>query len=263
MNISTLLRRLSAVVSLLLLHTALAAQNPTILVESVTADVDDEVAIEVRGIGFDTLVGVQFSLCWDQELLSFVRVDDIVLNGAQNTNFNQSRLDEGRIGYLESDPAVQGFGLPDSALLFRLILAPQTTVASETMINFCDAPVPPRSVGVNMSSPDLDYAMGSGTVLLTGVNDLAIAAEDPRLTVAPNPFRDQAQITVNLDYGGSATVDVLDLSGRLLDRRTVNITPGNTTLPLTADKLPTNGAYVLRLTTSREQLHRKVILQGR
>lgn len=261
MNIYKLSRRLAAVVSLLLLAIPLCAQNTVYYVESTAADVDGEIAVNVRGVNIDTLVGVQFSLQWDTEVIQLLRVENVALNGSQNGNFNQTQISEGRIGYLENDGTLVGFGLPDSSLLFTLVFDPQTTVTTDTEIEFSDMPF--SAVVSTSSNNTITPDLMAGTVTLRGSNSLVTFAEDPRLTVAPNPFRDYSQLTIDLNYGGAATVDVLDLSGRVLDRRTVNITPGATTFELSAQSFPANGAYIVRLTTGQEQLHRKVILQGR
>lgn len=261
MNLLTLSRRLLVVAVLLFVAVNLSAQNTQYFVESTSADVDGEVVVNVRGINIDTLVGVQFSLTWDTEVLEFLRVDNVALNGSQAGNFNQTQLAEGRIGYLEADGTLVGFGLPDSSLLFQLVFNSLTTVTTDTEVGFTDAPLATsvRSSNNNVVMPDFV----PGMITLNGSNSLTTFAEDPRLTVAPNPFRDQSQISLELDYAGTATVELLDLAGRRLSRRSVAFTPGTTTIELSARGLPANGTYLLRLTTGREQLHRKVILQGR
>lgn len=261
MNIPTLRRRLTVVASFLFVAFSLSAQNTQYFVENVSADVDGEVAVNVRGISIDTIVGVQFSVSWDTELLEFLRVENVALNGAQNQNFNQSQLDEGRIGYLEQDGTLQGFGLPDSSLLFTLIFQPLTTVTSETAITFTDMPLPTRVK--SSANNDIEPDMVDGMVTLNGVNSLVTFAEDPRLTVAPNPLQDYAQVTLQLPYGGTATLEILDISGRRLAVRDRDFTPGTTQFELTKRDFPANGTYIVRLTTGREQLHRKVVVQGR
>lgn len=261
MNIPTLRRCLAAGAFFLLTTFSLLAQNTQYFVESVAADVDGEVAVNVRGISIDTLVGVQFSVSWDTELLEFLRVENVALNGSQMGNFNQSQLAEGRIGYLENDGTLMGFGLPDSTLLFTLVFNPLTTVTSATEITFTDTPLPPRAKSTANNDVEPDFV--AGTVTLNGANSLVTIVEDPRLTVAPNPVTDHAQLTLTLPYGGPATLEILDASGRRLAVRRQDLTPGRTQLELTAADFPANGAYVIRLTTGRERLHRKVIFQGR
>ncbi|MEM6771060.1 MAG: T9SS type A sorting domain-containing protein [Bacteroidota bacterium] len=260
MNIPKLFRRLSAVVALLFVTLSLSAQDTQYFVESISADVNGEVAVNVRGISIDTLVGVQFSVQWDPTLLDFVRVDNITLDGSFMGNFNRTQIDEGRIGYLEADGNLVGFGLPDSDLLFTWVFSPQTTVTTATDVTFAEDPL--RTSARSSNNNEVDPILTGGTISLNGANSLATFSEDPRLTIAPNPFRDYSQLNIRLDYGGAADLEILDANGRRITRRTQAITPGNTTIDLYAKDFPTNGAYIVRITTEREQLHRKVIVQG-
>lgn len=260
MNIPKLLRRLTAVATFLFAALALTAQNTEYFVESISADVNGEVSVNVRGINVDTLVGVQFSVQWDQSVLEFLRVENVAMDGSLMGNFNQTQIANGRIGYLEADGTLMGFGLPDSSLLFTLVFNPLTTVSTATDISFVEEPL--RTSVRSSNNNEVDPDLTNGTISLNGANSVATFAEDPRLTVAPNPFRDFSQLNIRLDYSGTAYFDILDINGRQISRRTQALTPGSTTIDLQARDFPANGAYIVRLTTEREQLHRKVILQG-
>ena len=260
MNIPKLLRRLTVAAPLLFVALSLSAQNTEYFVESISADVNGEIAVNVRGINIDTLVGVQFSVQWDQDVLGFLRVENVAMDGSLMGNFNQTQLAEGRIGYLEADGTLMGFGLPDSTRLFTLVFESLTTVTTATDITFVEEPL--RTSVRSSNNNEVEPALTGGTISLNGANSLTTFAEDPRLTIAPNPIRDYGQLSIRLDYGGTANLEILDLNGRLISRRTQAFTPGNTTINLNAGYFPANGAFIIRLTTEREQLHRKVILQG-
>lgn len=261
MNIPILFRCLAAVLLLFSTPFALVAQQTQYYIQDVVADIDSEVAVEVRGIDIDTIVGVQFSIAWDSTLFDFRRVEAIALDGTFQGNFNSTRTVSGQLGYLEADGTLMGFGLPDSALLFRVILEPLTTVSTTTTISFASAPL--RTSVRSSNNNTIEPLMTNGTVVLNGANSLSSVAEDPRLTVAPNPFRAFTQLTVRLAYGGPASLDILDPHGRLLKRQQHQLPAGNNTLTLRGRDFPANGAYIIRLTTAREQLHRKVIMNGR
>lgn len=250
-----------AAAAILFATLSLSAQNTEYFIESTTADVNGEITVNVRGVNIDTLVGVQFSVEWDSTLLNFLRVENVTLDGSLMGNFNQTQLTQGRIGYLEADGTLVGFGLPDSTLLFTLVFESLTTVSTNTEITFAEEPLrtSARSTNNNDVTPDLT----AGMVTLNGANSVVTFAEDPRLTVSPNPFRDISQVSLSLDYSGTAALEVLDISGRMIARRTQAFTAGTTSIELNAKDFPTNGTYLLRITTNREQLHRKVVLQGR
>ncbi|MEO0732137.1 MAG: T9SS type A sorting domain-containing protein [Bacteroidota bacterium] len=259
MNIINLLRRLSVALPLLLVVCSLPAQTE-FFVEDVSAGVDAEVRVNVRGTNVDSLVGIQFSLSWDTLTLEYLGVTNIALNGAPEDNFNHTELDSGRIGYLEFDLGLNPLELVDSAVLFTLRFQPLTTVTTETVIDFEESPALVSVVDV--MNERITPVLSPGQVSLEGANSLRTFAEDPRLTVAPNPFSDFSRVTARLNYGGDARVELLDLSGRTLRHQTWKLLPGTNTLDFWAADFPAAGTYLVRLTTDREQLHRKLILQA-
>ena len=260
MNIPTVLRRLSGLVALLVAAFPLCAQSAVFYVEDVTAEAGEEVMVNVRATGVSSVVGVQFSVSWDPEVLSYLGVENIALDGAPNENFNQTRVDSGYVGYLEVDQSLVGFSYADSAVVFTLRFQSLSEVSQETAIGFADTPL--RFNGKYADMVDLEEDTRDGIVTLDGISSVPVYGEDARFRVAPNPFSDQINITTSLRYGGRGMLEVLDLSGRLLLQRPVVLSGSAATLTLNATDFPGTGAYVLRLVTDREQLTRKVILQG-
>ncbi|MEM1359746.1 MAG: T9SS type A sorting domain-containing protein [Bacteroidota bacterium] len=263
MNIINLLQRASALGVLLLAASALFAQTTEFFVEDVTARVDEEISVNVRGSGLEDIVGLQLSLSWDTLTLDYVGITNIALEGTPEDNFNLTQLDSGRVGYLEVDNSLRGFGLPDSSLLFTLRFRSATTVSTETDIVWGEAPL--RRTVSDANNNSVTPELRPGTVNLEGSNSLSTFAEDPRFTVMPNPMSDHGQIRVTLNYRSSATLEVLDVAGKTLLRQPWSLHPGGNTLPLTSASFPADGSYIVRLITDREQLHRKVIFrrQGR
>ncbi|TXF89452.1 T9SS type A sorting domain-containing protein [Neolewinella aurantiaca] len=261
MNIPTSLWRTPGIVILVLMLLPLTGQNAEFFVEDLTAESGGQISVNVRANGMSELVGIQFSLSWDTEVLEYVDVSNIVLNGAIDENFNQTQLDEGRIGYLEVDSNLEGFALEDSVILFSLNFMPKSNLSAVTEISFSEMPL--RFSGMDVMNNRIDTITTNGVINLEGTNAVSAFAEDPRFTVSPNPFTRFVRVQTSLNYSGPATLEILDLSGRLLSSRKMNIAARNSTTELQAGDFPGQGAYIIRLITDREQLHRKVILHGR
>ncbi|MBC6995600.1 T9SS type A sorting domain-containing protein [Neolewinella lacunae] len=261
MNIPILYRGLGATALLLLATCFLRAQETKIYVENASGTSDEEVLVSVRGIGLEHVVGIQFSLTWDTLALEFVGVTDIALGGTFEDNFNRRQVQQGRIGYLEFDSNLRGLMLPDSSRLFTLRLLPLRTVSLETPIEFTEIPV-----GYSFSD-SLNQAVTTtlvpGVVIIQGSSSLTAMGEDDRFRVAPNPFSDFSRITLDLQYTSKATLELLDAGGRTLFRRPWSISSGTVNYELSAADFPADGTYIVRITTDREQLHRKVIFQRR
>jgi hypothetical protein len=258
MNISNLLPRTMGIVALLLALLPLRAQETTFFVEDLMATAGDDISVNVRAVNIADLVGVQLSIDWDESMLEFTGVSNVVFNGSLADNFNQTQLDSGRIGFLLVDASLEGFDLPDSTILFTLDFSPLTANPLTTEIEFGDIPL--RFSAQNNLNVRLDCNQMPGVVICESPTSIPSFGEDPRFQVAPNPFREFVRITTRLDYGGRASLELLDLKGRLIHQRTVNLTPGEQTNQLSAADFPATGAYIIRLVTDHERLHRKVVL---
>ena len=89
--------------------------------------------------------------------------------------------------------------------------------------------------------------------VLTGVNEY----KDAQITIAPNPARDYVLVTVGDAYE-EIVLDLLDMSGRVL--RTLRMSDEETTLRIERGNLP-NGIYMLRITSNKQTITRKVIFR--
>jgi hypothetical protein len=236
----------------------LTGQNAEFFVEDLTAETGGQISVNVRANGMSDLVGIQFSIGWDTELLEFSGVNNIILDGALTDNFNQTQLDSGRIGYLEVDPDLNGFDLGDSVLLFTVNFMPVSDNSVTTDVAFVQMPL--KFSGMDVMNNRIDTITTDGTIVLEGTNSLRAFAEDPRFSVSPNPFTRFVRVKTSLNYGGPAVLEILDLSGRLISSRKMNLSASNDVTELQAQDFPGEGAYIIRLITDREQLHRKVIL---
>lgn len=238
----------------------LTGQNAEFFVEDLTAETGGQISVNVRANGMSNIVGIQFSLSWDTELLEYTGLSNILYDAAIEGHFNQTQLNEGRIGYLEVDDELNGFDLEDSVLLFSLNFMPRTNNSDVTDISFVEMPL--KFSGMDVMNNRIDTITTNGVITLEGTNSVSAFAEDPRFSVAPNPFTQFVRVKTKLNYSGPATLEILDLSGRLLGSRQLHLAAGNDETELRAKDFPGQGAYIIRLVTDREQLHRKVILHS-
>ena len=244
-------------VVLLLWGGGLTAQRSTVYIQNDTVPLtSDTIVVAVRCINFDSIVGVSFTMNWDSTLLSFAGVREEKLEGSNN--FTSHRASSGWLGYLGIDNAIEGYGVADSSVMFTVSFLPLTTVTTTTQVTLTDS-LADRVLTRLPNTQVMDADFLAGTLLLEGATSITTVAEDASFRVHPNPVADVSQIEANLNYTSPATLDVLDASGRMLNQRRVMIHPGRNTFSLNAVDLPRSGTYVIRLTTERERLTRKVI----
>lgn len=72
------------------------------------------------------------------------------------------------------------------------------------------------------------------------------------ITPSPNPAANQARIDLNLDVGGTATLEAFDAAGRLVHSRRLDLLAGENRISLDVAAWPV-GVYALRLRTDRAE----------
>ena len=77
------------------------------------------------------------------------------------------------------------------------------------------------------------------------------------LAISPNPFNSSAEIVYNSE--GSAKLDIIDLSGKLIDRISLSKQAGVNRIVWNADEIP-SGVYLLRLSDENRYLIKKAII---
>ncbi len=106
--------------------------------------------------------------------------------------------------------------------------------------------------GNNLYLDDINLVDGA-TLGLDGVTFLE------RLTLYPNPAQDQASLEYTLQESGAVTIDILDLSGRVVKQVFNGFQPtGQQLIQIPLSDL-SKGVYMVRMQSSGEQIVRKLV----
>lgn len=110
----------------------------------------ESVCLEVRADHFTAVNGAQFTLSWDENLLTYTGIDNLLLNGLTTTNFGLDLVDDGllSVSWLAPD-LVNGESLPDNSVLFDLCLQVSSAAAATTSVIFANSPTPLEVVNTN------------------------------------------------------------------------------------------------------------------
>ncbi len=98
--------------------------DATIFVECASAPAGSNVCFPVKMNNFNNLVGVQFTLAWDDTVLDYVDVDNF--NGPLNVNASnfgtpdQVNIPDNALTFSWSDPFVTGQTIPDGSVIFEV-----------------------------------------------------------------------------------------------------------------------------------------------
>lgn len=193
---------------------------------SVPFTTDDVAAIE----------GFQYTLQFDPTLLELV---DIIPGVANESNFGLTFLDEGVITASwnhESEKAATG-----KTELFQLVVRAKQNVRLSDILRISSKYVMAEAYTTNQELLDVALDFGSGKV-----NAPAFELYQNK----PNPFSERTVISFNLPEATTATLTVLDVTGKVIRRIRQEFNKGYNEVTLDLSDLPDTGLLYYKLQTS-------------
>ncbi|MBI1227857.1 MAG: HYR domain-containing protein [Bacteroidetes bacterium] len=198
---------------------------------------------------FKKIVGYQFALHFDTELLDFQRVEMGELTSLQEANFGFRLLDEGILTTSWND--ILPANLPDDAVLFSLVFSARKSVNLSQALHI-----------------GLDYTKAEAYFENSELLDLALNFDTPLtndhlpilVKTSPNPFSETTVIGFTLPEAEEATLTVFDASGRLVKKLQGDFTSGYNELKINKLDLQVVGTYFFRLQTATEVFSGKLVL---
>ena len=118
--------------------------DATIFVECASAPAGSNVCFPVKMNNFNNLVGVQFTLAWDDTVLDYVDVDNF--NGPLNVNASnfgtpdQVNIPDNALTFSWSDPFVTGQTIPDGSVIFEVCFDVIGNTCDSSSISFINTP---------------------------------------------------------------------------------------------------------------------------
>lgn len=115
-----MLKRITILFSLLLI-TTFAYSNIKVYGVAASANVGENVKVSFKVDGFNVVSGFQFVIKYDQDKLSYVRLEDL---GALNLNVDANFTpiaSEGKIRTQWDDPTLEGASLTNGTILFSVV----------------------------------------------------------------------------------------------------------------------------------------------
>lgn len=88
----------------------------------------------------------------------------------------------------------------------------------------------------------------------------ALSEEVSGLQVAPNPNNGHARILLSSVFEGNIDIKIIDITGKILDRRSIRLFQGANSLELAAENLP-NGIYMLQLAKGEKTMTGRFVIQ--
>ncbi len=232
---------LSFVCLFITLNIALA-QVPTVGVPKISADKGSLIFSEVKVSHFNKIVGLQFSLTWDPEIIAFKGVSDFGMDLSQAVNFGIEQIMEGKLIFSWYDATLIGVTLPNETTVFKMEFEVIGDNLTSTSLIFGDDPAPREIVDTSYRAIQGTFTHGEITVLgiSSGFFNRTI---DQKVKIYPNPMDEVSGIEIEVETDKNIIIDIIDQQGRLVNRQKNRLNAGKQNIPLYREIVSGQGLY--------------------
>ena len=220
-------------------------------VQDVEMETGETYEVAFSSSEFEAIMGYQYTLNFDTDLLEFVEVQGGDLEGMSESNFGLSLLAEGAITTSWTNDRPLRLS-EDEVLYYVNFTAKRATLLSEAL-----------SISSRYTKAEAyDVSTENGQLNLLNVTlrfDGALSTKFSLMQNTPNPFNDETVIGFILPEASFATMTVYDVSGRALKSIDGNYEAGYNEVSLDRGDLK-SGMMYYTLTTSDRTLTKKMLL---
>ncbi|MFK7808391.1 MAG: T9SS type A sorting domain-containing protein, partial [Saprospiraceae bacterium] len=199
---------------------------------------------------FNNIMGYQFSLAFDNDAVEIADVKAGELTGMNSGNFGMSKINEGIITTSWNNNVATS--LEDNNAVFSVTFtAKQNTTLSEVFnINSRLTAAEAYNADLDLMEVALEY---------TDENNEAVA-EFKLLQNTPNPFKGQTVIGFTLPTAAAATLNVYDVSGKVIRSVELEGNKGYNEVTLNRSDLSATGVMYYQLQTADFSATKKMII---
>lgn len=196
--------------------------------------------------GFRRIVGVQYSMNWNPEVLRYDGIFNPALNAGIPENFGLSGVESGVLTFSWYDQTLAGMTLPDSANLYVIRFQAIGSVGSSSTFTFGNTPTTKEVVDTSFQA--IMAGFHDGMISIMGPNAIAELREAPVMIseCTPNPVGNAAFFDIGLKQVTKMVWTVFTPSGNELYTESTQLGAGNHRIPLKVEKMNIPGAYLCK-----------------
>lgn len=231
---------------LLIAHQAEAQPSVHFVAPTVSVEPGSNFSANIRVAGFQEIVGTQFSMTWDPEVLRFEGIENMALSITVPDNFGLMGTESGLLTFSWFDPTLSGMNLPDSAILYAIRFQTIGDAGDNSSLAFGNIPTVKEVVDTTFVA--IEAAFHDGDIAVLSPNSIA-EISIPRLQVSesmPNPVKESASFLISLKESTHLEWAVFDIQGRRLFSKEGTFNPGEHSLTIDAGKIREPGTYYCR-----------------
>ena len=214
----------------------------------------EEIDLPFTSDQLEYLLGYQFSLGFDTELLDFVELTPGVIEGMGDENFNLSQAEDGMIKTSWSIGQAMS-GVEDNTLFTLTLRAnvPLTSLQGLIYIDQGEMAVEAYRSDATLMNIELKF------------NKLTLTSAQRALNFEvyqnhPNPFREETTIGFEIPESGQAALNVFDLKGQVVYHTEAYFEKGYNEVKISSTDLGNSGIYYYQVGTKGQSTTKKMIL---
>lgn len=239
------------------------AQTTSLFFEDQGAEPGTIINVDLKVSAFEDMVGMQFSVNWDAQVLSYQNIENFGINGITlESNFGLDSVGVGRLGFLWIDLSLAGVDLSDSTVLFSIKFEVIGDALSSSSVSFSDIPtLIELSDGQGVIAPDLI----TGTISVTEPNATIFNNAPDQIEIKecyPNPFSGYTKLDFEIANAKNITVTILDAKGRVVYEQKDFYTAGTHQITLHKELFPSAGIYYYKLVSNEFKVSQRLIYTG-
>jgi large repetitive protein len=206
----------------------------------------DEVIVNITSDNFAKIAGAQWTMNFDQQS---VEVKSI-LPGAIKLDATNYLVSNGRVGFSWNDVKGQSFDAKE--ILFTIVFKATANQQLSQIMNITSDITSSEAYTQNLDVLNLNLAFTgrSKDVFTLGQNN-------------PNPFTDKTTIAFTLPQAGVATINIYDLTGKVVRTITNTFVKGQNEIIVKAEDLSTSGVLFYELECQGFKSTKKMIYLGK
>jgi len=207
----------------------------------------EEISIPIRAKQFEDVSGMQFTLSWDQDALTFQSVE----TGKLQADFATQKTGEGILGVLWTDDEANGNTLRDDEILFTLkFIADRMEVECDVSVS--SAMIPMEAVNGNLELLELAEWKDENTSVEESSNRYRLYQN------YPNPYSESTIVSFELPKEEMVTIEVFDLLGRMVEEKIAIYGTGRHDMQIEGEQF-SPGVYYLQFKTENFKRSLKIV----
>jgi hypothetical protein len=251
--------RLLGVLPLMLAFTLIGQAQVSFSAGSMVAQPTSTIEVPITVANFQGIAGLQLSLAWDPDVLSFTGITNFDLDKQELFDYNEFSPGSLYLLWQANNPDT-GFSVEDGHTIFTLQFSVIGQTGDSTWVSFVDEPHEPEVVNFDNQILALEFSFG--LIMVDEESSLLFTPESPMtMQIIPNPCREWCDVLLSVRESMDVQIRILDLTGQTVYHIARHLEPGTQEVSLPAVQALASGGYFIMVETRQSRYIKKMLIQ--